>query len=167
MGLAMLALLLSLFAPDVAKLGADEYATREAESQRCDNAISVLLLPDLTSSPEANDRIARLKRKHRPLSQVQIEVRTLDNDFPRWVEQYLLLNRSGIAHRFDFFETEILNRPDHYVPLFAMLPRPRGQTWNFWQGMLVPRDFPAYRDYLDYHQGIAPDPREVTPAPKP
>lgn len=160
----MLALLLSFFAPDVSRLGADDYQTREAETRRLDNPLSVLLLPDRTDSPEANDRIAALKRKHRPPTPLQIELRTLDEDFPRWLAQYLELNRSAVARDFDFYATEILNRPEHYGPMFRALPRPPGQDYNFWFGALLPRDFPAWLDYLDYHQGVAPAPREV-PSP--
>lgn len=158
-------LLLLLFAPDCSKLGADEYRVREAETRRCDNPLSAALLPDRTDSPEADARIAALKRKHRPLTQRQVEVRILDDDFPRWVELYLKSNRSAIARDFDFYATEVLNRPEHYVGLFTALPRRPDMQWNFWCGPITPRDFPAWLDYLDYHQGVAPAPREANPSP--
>jgi hypothetical protein len=157
--MTLLTLVLLAFTPDLARLGSDEYAVREWETRRCDNPLSVLLLPDATDSPEVNARVAALKRKYRPLSPVQVELRTLDADPARWATQYLALNRSALARRFDFYESEILNRPENYAPMFAVLPRPRHMEWNFWCGCLMPRDFPAWNDYLDYHQGIAPPPR--------
>lgn len=156
-----LALFLALFAPDLSRLGADDYHTREAASRRLDNPVSIALLPDRTGDPEADARIAALKRKHRPLTQRKIELRVLDDDFPRWVAQYLVLNRSAFAREPDFYATEILNRPEHYRAIFAALPRTAEQErWNFWSGPLTPRDFPAWLDFLDYHQAVAPPPRE-------
>jgi hypothetical protein len=158
-----LTLILLAFSPDLSRLGADAYHVREWETRRCDNPLSVLLLPDATSCPEVNARIAYLRKRWRPLTPLQVELRTFDADPGRWATQYLALGRSAVARRFDFYESMILNRPENYGPMFEKLPVPRDRYWNFWQGWLMPRDFPAWLDYLDYHQNVAPRPREVTP----
>jgi hypothetical protein len=159
----ILLLLLLPFAPDLGRLGAPEYHVREWESRRCDNPISALLLPDRTDCPEVCARIAALKKRWRPLSRLQVEMRTLDGDFPRWVAQYLLLGRSIVARDFEFFRAEIYWSYDHCRALFAMLPPPpaAGNQWGVWGGVLFPLDYDVWLDYLDYHQGRAPAPREV------
>ena len=158
-----LALILSALTPDVSRLGADEYRVREAETRRCDNPLSAALLPNATDDPEVNARIAYLKQRHRPLTQRQIERRVMREDFPRWVEQYLVLNRSAFARDFEFYRDEFLNHPEHYGPIFGTWPVPGHQRWNFWAGALLSRDYPEYLDYLDYHHGIAPPPRAREP----
>lgn len=153
-------MVLAWLAGQVALLGHDAYAVREAAQRRLDHPVWAALLPAATDSPEANARIASLKKKYRPLTARQVEVRVLDDDFTRWCEEYLKPGRSAVAGDYDFFRTEILNRPEHYRRLFATWPLPAHMTWNFWQGALHANDFPAWLDYLDYHRGVAPAPRQ-------
>lgn len=152
----LLALFLSAFQPDLSRLGDDSYAVREWESKRCDNPLSVLMLPSRTDNPEVNDRIDRLKRKYTGPTQIQIERRVADNDYPRWVEQYFLLGRSNLSER-DLFLYLVARRNsglETWQPIFRRWPKRTcdNGTWDC-PGPTLPWEFEQFKNYLDHNLG--------------
>jgi hypothetical protein len=156
------ALILSLFAPDVGRLGADDYRTREAETRPLDNPVSVALLPTATADPEANARIAYLKRRHyRPTEreiQLRIELDVREADLRRWVEQYVALGRTGLSDSEVF--VYLHSDPGRAVVFFSVWPLRKGDSCNWLCGGIWPGEYDQWRDHCDYHRGIAPPPRE-------
>ena len=145
------------FAPNLDALGSDSYAVREAESRRLDNPVSVSLLPQSTDNPEVNDRIARLRKRHKPPTQLQIELRVMDNDFRRWFDQYFLLDRSGLTD----WELFVLFHSDAQKSdiFFKAWPVRKGE-WKGWlNGAIWPNEYELWRDHCDLYRGVAPPPR--------
>lgn len=153
----MFALFLTLFVPNVALLGADEWGVREAETLRCDNPISALLLPARHEDPEIDCRIRQLRRKWilRP------ELDLMRASWERWVDEYFVTERTRLEpeHVFGL----CFGNKDRYRALLARFPihcgiDPCGSSF-FWTPALD-TDYPRFLRWLDYHFYRAPMPHE-------
>lgn len=155
-------LLLAWLAAQVALLGHDEYAVREAAQRRLDHPVWIALLPAATDSPEAAARIADLKKRHRrPTAaevQLRIELEVRDADLPRWLSQYVVPGRSSLpdAEVFAFLHAE-WKRAEAFFRLWSLRP---GDSTSWLTGAIFPGEYDRWLDHCDYHRGVAPRPRE-------
>lgn len=147
----------SWFVPDVGRLGADDWRTREAETRRCDNPISASLLPPRSANPEIDARIRYLKgRVPREPTQEEIERRVMRGDFNRWLAQYLVLNRSALPDA----EVFVFLHAGHADAVFALWPLREGGNGGWLRGAIFPGEYDQWVEHRDFYQCRAPSPRE-------
>jgi hypothetical protein len=152
--MSLLALLLMLAGPpDLARLGDDDFATREAEEQRCDCLLRALLLPASHADAETDFRVKRVRRRRLKWLRPEYVERCVQRaDYRAWLAGWFVPGRSALPLEevFDGLQRE----GDWRVAL--------GERWGYWHGgAWALDDLPTFRDYCDYHRMIAPLPREV------
>jgi hypothetical protein len=160
----MFALLLLLGPPDLARLGADDWHTREAEELRCSNFFRALLLPASHPDPEVNFRVKRIRAKQlRWLDPEYVERVTYRDDFRAWVKLYLVTGRTRI-HPEDLFH-DIHKQNWKSDAIFGVMPNIEtraGVNYNGWlRGDIMEGEYEIWLRFLDYHLHRAPMPREV------
>lgn len=147
--------------PDVGRLGADDWHTRERETARVDNVLLALLLPKTSEDPEVDYRIRLLRTRNlKWLDAVYVERQILRADFAVWLDSYLFAGRSGIAGEWDTFALIHTDAGKAMVVFRGWPPMP-GQPRSFLFGVICPGEYERYRAYLDYHLMRAPPPRGV------
>lgn len=152
--------LLSFFAPRLDRLGADDWETRERETERCDCFALAVVLPVRHDDPEVDHRVRRLRARNlRWLSGRYVERIVLRESVREWARLYVAPNRSALARERDTFVWLHSSWP-RAADLFRELPHPDRKT-GFLSGTIVPGEYEEYLDYLDYHQFSAPHPRVV------
>jgi hypothetical protein len=155
----LLCLLFTWFAPDLSRLGADDWATREAETARLSNPLSALWLPWRHYDPEIEFRAWEIKRKQlRNLSHEYRERVTYRDDYEAWFRDYFEPGRSRIAEA-DVWADLIANTfPESRRQVFrGRWGEPPLTVWVAWFGF--PGTLADFREYCDYHRGVSPEPR--------
>lgn len=152
------ALLLS-YAPDLNRLGSDDFATREAEHRRLDNPLSALMLPRHHEDPEVDFRIKRIRAKNlKQFDPFYIERKLYREDFVGWVRGYLVTGRTMQSD--DELFAEWFGNTERVNELAAVLPDTTGRNFSFLRAPLSAFDFVHFVEYLDaYRDHIAPAPR--------
>jgi hypothetical protein len=157
----LLLLFASYFAPDLSRLGADDWNTREREEARCDHFLSALMLPVRHGDPEVNYRIRALRARNlRWLRADYLERRVFATDFGQWARLYLFTGRSLIARDFDTFAAIHCDNPKALAVFERWSPWSPFNGGGFLTGSIFAGEYETYLNYLDYHLSIAPAPRE-------
>lgn len=161
----LLVLFSSYFAPDLARLGDDDWNIREQEFRRCDHWLLALLLPTSHDDPEVNYRVRQLRTRNlKWLEPVRVERVVLRQDVQAWARLYLITGHSRIAREWDTFT--YLHCVEHALALCGVLEGHPAYAPGFLVGTIMPGEYERYLEHLDYHLHIAPEPREV-PEPQP
>lgn len=161
---ALLWLLTLAAGPDLSRLGADDWDVREAETTRCDNALSALLLPAWHPDPEVNYRVRTLRARNlRWIDPVYVERLAIRNEFHLWLRLYLAADRSAFEPRSIF--DDIHAHPLKATALFRMWPVRPGTSESFLFGSVVEGEYERWLDHCDYHLHRAPAPREADTTP--
>lgn len=142
----------------VAQLGDDSFAAREAATARLDSVFMALFLPTCSEDPEINHRLRELSRRRgKWLDAVYVERRVYRSDWGGWLAWYLVSGRSRIAEERDTFED--IHRDVAKVRMVFRAWPPIYDT-RFLLGSIIDGEYEQWLDYLDYHQGRAPAPAE-------
>lgn len=139
--------------PDLKRLGADDWTTRERETQRCDCFLRALFLPTHHPNPEVDARVQRLRTRNlRWLDGEWIERRIYRHSFEGWAKQFLVHGPSRLARTEDVREGVWANdlkmgtviRLMRFPPSWDVIQLNNAAVWN---------------ELLDYNWQIAPMPR--------
>ena len=119
--------------PDLARLGADDWRVREAESARCDNLPFALLLPARPGeNPEVNARVRAIRAKQ--LGRIDaraIERRVHAADYSTWLRLYVLDGESRAYTPAEVFHE--LHGDDRLADLFfALAPADADDHYQLW-----------------------------------
>jgi hypothetical protein len=148
--------------PDLARLGADDWRSREAEHARCDNFLFALLLPDRHQDPEINHRLRSIKAKNlKWLDARYIERAVHSRDFSAWVRLYVLEGDSVAYSPAEvFFELHCDDqKADAYFALADPDLPPHLQCWL--RGSIAHGEFEQFEAHRRaYRESRAPAPRE-------
>lgn len=147
--------LCSFLAPDLARLGHDQFAVREAETARCSNIVSALLLPAAHPDPEVDYRVRLVRRQQlRWLSPEYVERVTYREDYGKWLDLFFCPGRNRICDADVWADLDWTKRS-------AILDR-WGWQQDWWDGCpLWQLTLAQFREWCDYNRRVAPPPREV------
>jgi hypothetical protein len=161
---SLLLLLAALVDAQVARLGADDYATRERATERLSNPLAALLVPAANDDAEVNHRLRRIRarglRHLRLLDPLHVEGVMYRDDFPRWVALYLVTGRTQLDPADTF--ADIHRDPAKADAVFRVWPAERE---NFLRGNFIPGEYDRWLEFCDYHRLRAPMPRESPGGP--
>lgn len=156
--------LLSFAAPDLGRLGADDWHTRERESERCDCFLMALRLPACHADPEIDYRVKKLRSRNlRYLNSLYVESVLFREGFEQWVRWYLMQPGRTKLELIEVLDA-IQRDPQKRETLLSVLPVQPGENSSFLNPPFAPTDLPRFEAYLSYHWYPAPMPRQKHPA---
>ena len=137
-------------APDVDRLGADDWATREAATARLSAPALRWLVPapDSSPNPEVRERLRVIRSGFRWWDPESLECRAFHRNFPAWVELYLKENRTRLTPAELF--ARLFNQPARLKVLFTIMPTANGNE-SFLNLPPTPGDYPRFLAYLGGH----------------
>ena len=139
--------------PDIKRLGADDWTTRERETQRCDCFWRALFLPTHDANPEIDRRVQLLRTGNlRWLDAEYIERRIYRHSFEGWAKRYLVHGPSRLARAMDVVNG-IWNDDLKTNAVLRLLKIP--PSWD----VIDFCDPAQWNELLDYNWQIAPMPR--------
>ena len=139
--------------PDIKRLGADDWTTRERETRRCDCFWRALFLPTHHDDPEIDRRVQLLRTRNlRWLDGEYIERRIYRQSFEGWAKRYLVHGPSRLARAAEMCD-EVWGDDLKTNAMLRLLTIP---PW--WEAIAV-HDYAQWNELLDYNWQIAPMPR--------
>lgn len=138
--MGLLLCLCAYFEPDHAKLGSDDYQTREYWSQRYENWFSALLLPKVESDdPEVRLRVARIRAHTRWLDTVYWERVIRHHDWELWLRMYVVHGESRTETLRETYED--LRRDSSRAKSYMLATTRRDLLPPFLRGRVFPHEF--------------------------